>query len=464
MTVELLTVKLGIIHKSIGLNHMNDKTKQTEALPPPQYYQQPYPDDEIDLGDLFRVLIRQKRVILLVTAVITLGALFFAFRQPVIYQARIFFKPPTQADVALLNEQLGGNSAENTDQLEMINNLTIGKDELFQMFLAELGSRNLRREVFAENYLLEGQELNVDQAFNGFNERIKLHFPDKKKDEAKSDTVFLTFEDKEPKVAADILNLLGEKADRQAVKIAMLDAEGKINVKKKTLNKNIDILLTMKKKEISDEIARLQEADTIRSNTLQRQIVVLKEQAARKRGDRIALLEEAAYIANRSQVQNPFVFGATDTSLNETLAKMQISMNNLPLFMYGEKALMAEIKSLQERDADEPFIATLRDLEEQLKLLERNETMEALKERKDLVPFLPEVRDIEKQLALLAGINFDQKMIRATIVDQAAYPPGAPMPTKSGMIVALGLVLGLLAGIFTAFFVNFVESMRQKEA
>jgi LPS O-antigen subunit length determinant protein (WzzB/FepE family) len=220
----------------------------------------------------------------------------------------------------------------------------------------------------------------------------------------------------------------------------------------------------MKKKEISDEIMRLQEADTIKRNTLKQKIVVLKEQAARKRGDRIALLEEAAYIANRSQVQNTFAIGSTDTSLNETLAKMQVSMNNLPLFMYGEKALKAEIKSLQERDADEPFISTLRDLEEQLKLLERNETVEALKERKDLVPFLPEVRDIQKQLALLAGINFDQKMIRATIVDQAAYPPVAPMPTKSIMIVALGLVLGLMAGICTAFFINFVESMRQKEA
>ena len=65
----------------------------------------------------------------------------------------------------------------------------------------------------------------------------------------------------------------------------------------------------------------------------------------------------------------------------------------------------------------------------------------------DMFDFKPEVRKIQKQLAQLEGIIFDQNMVRAVIVDQAAYPPVAPKPTKGRRLIVIGLLFGLMMGI-----------------
>ncbi len=49
-------------------------------------------------------------------------------------------------------------------------------------------------------------------------------------------------------------------------------------------------------------------------------------------------------------------------------------------------------------------------------------------------------------------------------VDQAAYPPSSRIKPKRTLIVTLGAVLGLMLGVFTAFFMNFLESHRKEES
>jgi len=510
---------------------MHNKLTQNNSLPPREYSENLYSEDEIDLADLIRILIRQKWVIVGVTVLVTLGALLFAYRQPTIFQSEIFFRPPTSADVTLLNAHLGyARLDDNSTQLEPLVNLSMSSEELFQIFINELRSRQLRRKVFNEKYPVNEKEVaSVDSVFDGFNERIKLNFHDDTKNTNPSKTVSVSFEDSDPQLAADILNVLGERADRRAVEIAMQDAEGKMNVKKKALNKKNDTLLVAKQHEINDEIIRLQEADTIKRKmlqgqidallaakqqeiddeiiqlqeadaikrkTLQEAIATVKLQAKSKRQDRIALLEEAYGIAHKAQIKNSLAVNLGEkTSLSEKLGNMQLAINSLPLYMYGETLLRAEIDNLSTRQEDEPFIADLRSLEEKLKLLEENEKIEALQERKnlepfipearsiqkqlleldrnakiealktrkDLKPFIPEIRVIQKQLALLEGITFDPNKIRSVIVDQAAYPPKSPIKPQRKKIVVVGLALGLILGIFTAFLMNFVRNMWQKE-
>jgi uncharacterized protein involved in exopolysaccharide biosynthesis len=48
-------------------------------------------------------------------------------------------------------------------------------------------------------------------------------------------------------------------------------------------------------------------------------------------------------------------------------------------------------------------------------------------------------------------------------VNQTAFPPESPIKPNRKLIVALGAVLGLMIGVFGAFFLNFLEKQRQEE-
>ena len=58
--------------------------------------------------------------------------------------------------------------------------------------------------------------------------------------------------------------------------------------------------------------------------------------------------------------------------------------------------------------------------------------------------------------------TFDQEKINAVHIDQAAYPPNSPIKPNRRLIVSLATVVGLLSGIFLAFFTEFVQNQRKK--
>ena len=155
-----------------------------------------------------------------------------------------------------------------------------------------------------------------------------------------------------------------------------------------------------------------------------------RKMAQQRREDRITLLEEAQQTAEILNIEDRL----NTQSLTQSVQPNNIiSINNAstPLYYRGTKALRAEISTLKSRPSNDPFISGLRDLQE--------------------------------ELSRLRSVTIDESVLHATTIDQAAFPPEQRIKPKRKLIVVLGFVLGLMLGIFGAFFINFLENQRREE-
>jgi len=160
---------------------------------------------------------------------------------------------------------------------------------------------------------------------------------------------------------------------------------------------------------------------------LREKIAVSRQFAEQRRMDRIAELEEAIHMAADLGIKE-------DPLLSQVTGKSTIAVNQMdsPLYMRGTRALQAEVTSMRTRKSDDPFIFNLRDLQE--------------------------------KLAKLDSIHIDPSKISAVQIDQAAEVPDRRIKPKRKLIVMLGLLGGLMLGIFAAFFAEFMDKARREQS
>jgi chain length determinant protein (polysaccharide antigen chain regulator) len=94
-------------------------------------------------------------------------------------------------------------------------------------------------------------------------------------------------------------------------------------------------------------------------------------------------------------------------------------------YMRGAKAIEAEMKVLEARQSDDPFIA--------------------------------ELRSSQEQLSFLKTIEVRPENVSVFTLDSAADVPETPIKPKKPLIIALGLVLGGMLGVFAALVRVFVR-------
>jgi chain length determinant protein (polysaccharide antigen chain regulator) len=150
--------------------------------------------------------------------------------------------------------------------------------------------------------------------------------------------------------------------------------------------------------------------------------MLARKNALVSRNDELSMLKESLEIAKAvNQVKqaeggrNPFSTSVVGNSL---------------LYLQGEKYLSSRIKVLMDRESDDPFIS--------------------------------ELRPLESQLGKLHEVSVD-KLGSVMNVNQVAYASEMRIKPKRKLIVVLGAVLGLMLGIFGAFFLNFLENQKQDE-
>ena len=118
-----------------------------QASTPIAYQPQPVYEDEISLIDLWQVLVRQKKIIFGLTAIVTVGAVLYALSLPPVYKAKTSFLPPSESDIQILNVQgIQG----------------ISVDTVYAMFKQNLFARPPRLATFTKMNLQE------KIFFNGF--------------------------------------------------------------------------------------------------------------------------------------------------------------------------------------------------------------------------------------------------------------------------------------------------------
>lgn len=274
-------------------------------------------DDEIDLFELVAEVWRQKLLVVLVTVVVTGGAVAYALLAKPTYEAKVFVLPPTQNDIAQLNYGRGGQS-----DLAMLS-----IKDVYGVYLRNLRSESLRREFFQSVYLpsLSKEERNGSQDELYRNFQAVLRVGEMPRESA--DRFFVQAELSNPKLAADWVVQYAELAGLRA------------------------------RSEITQDI----KADaTVKADNLEQEISAARLGAQKQREDQIAQLTEALRVARSIGLEKPPII------TNNLSSEVSASMDGSLTYMRGTKALEAEIDNLRKRASDDPFVRDLRPRQEAL--------------------------------------------------------------------------------------------------
>lgn len=325
-------------------------------------------DDEIDLFEIWDVLVAEKLTILAVFVLSIVVASFVIFSMKPVYKSTAYVLPPLEYSVHEMNKLnlLTGESTKFTSK------------EVFDSFLKNLSSHALKTEVFSFYHLekvyapklaeLTGNKkiMALNQAWNGFGKDFVIT-PPKKNDLNSVYSVSLAMKCL-PEQVSTVLNDMVERA-RQ---------------------KTLDQIYKMVSTERAD---RLQE--------IQNEIAVLRKMAFDIRKDRIAQLDEAIGVAQSLNIAEPKEVGPE-------IDVRGLRNQGLPLYYLGYKLLQGERDSLAIRQSDEPFIEGLRVLQGKVAQLENckidKDAFGIVRIDQAGFPASSSVRPNKKAMLMLAGV------------------------------------------------------------
>jgi len=146
----------------------------------------------------------------------------------------------------------------------------------------------------------------------------------------------------------------------------------------------------------------------VRARNIQQQIKSERDSAKARREDRTVQLQEALTVADTIGFVNPPVVNT----------ELSAFMDGSLMYMRGSKALRAELEVLLARTSDDPFI--------------------------------PELRDLEAKYQLFFGVSPEPSNVAVFRQDGDIEVPDQPIKPKKALIVALGILLGGMLGVFIA--------------
>lgn len=328
-------------------------------------------DDEIDLRELFSSLWAERAVIVLVTLLVAGIAAAYAFLVSPVYEAKSSLLPPQQSDIAAYN--LGRKAAGLPE---------FGVAEVYGIFTrnlrSEMASRSFFRDVYLPSLGDSERSLPQDKLWERFRGQLSVKAPDAKQ---RPEYFEVRIEQENPELAAKWVSLFVQRV--------------------------ADITLSDMQQNVRQQI------DT-RARELEQQIAVLREAAFKRRQDRMVRLKEALVTAELVGVASPQVVPGRTASDGDLAAFMDGSL----MYMRGAKAIRSELKLLETRESDDPFIG--------------------------------ELRALQSDQAFLQRINVQPDNVAVFTLDAAAETPDTPIKPKRMLILAVGMLLGGMLGVLVA--------------
>ena len=326
-----------------------------------QLQQSDYEEADISLRELLGLLMQRKTLVFLVTSLVTLIALAFAFVSPPEYEAISYLEAVSGSDIAPLTTA--------DDKLDT--------DKVHQRFVKTFKSRAVRLSFYKQ----VGPFQDVDEANQDvtammdsfeklFHEKLSIIEVSGKFGQ---DSLIAKFRANDPVFAADILNKFIEYAAANSIASVKQDVVSKMSGRLNSLLTEIELAKLTGKKEKRDRIARLEEA-----------------------------LQIAKQLENNKSSNR-------ETSPVNLLATNTGKENQDMLYIRGAAALSAELASIKSRKEDDAFVPDLRELEQDMALVAANiETISEDQELKsikiDQVATAPQYRSKpNRKLILLTG-------------------------------------------------------------
>ncbi len=404
--------------------------------------QQPNATDEIDLVELFRALWRQKLFIIGVTLIVMVIAAAYAFLATPYYETRTYLRPVPQS---------------NLDQLNETGIYKLTPEEAINRVAGGLSSYDNRLDFFLNNQELfqnipkRGDSL--EQTFAAFNETaFEMLHPDPKKTDNRSAFVGLKLTYPKGMDGASVVNgFVSYVVELERKEIAD-DLESLINNRLSSLDMKMEAQRASYNASKEAAIAGLLEESALNRARLQDELAALREELKTRRNNRIQKLSEAIEIAESLGIRTPTTPSAMTQSTRSgtQVIRTEVTNQEIPLYFMGTEALTAERDALASRESDDFIEPRIAEIQSELTMLENNREVEILQERDQEDLYLTDLAELREEAARLKGIKLDTERLRLVRLDQLALQSLNPVKPKKAMIIALGLVLGGMLGVFIA--------------
>ncbi|BFT62025.1 Wzz/FepE/Etk N-terminal domain-containing protein [Pseudomonas moorei] len=329
------------------------------------------PDDEIDLIEVIQGLWLQKWLILAIVMLFSLVGGAYALISKPVYEAKAFVIPPTQKDIANFN--YGRIKASELAPYSVKN--------VYDVFLRNLQAESLRRSFFEKYYLPS-----LNEADRG----------------GSKDSLYARFSN-------DLTIAPADKNNPDRLSVAMQSNDSTKAVE--WVRAYVDMARVLAVEEMVDSVNR--EAE-VRARNLTQQISVLRENGEKTRQDLISQLREALRVAEAIGLEKPPIISGNLSG------EVSANMDGELTYMRGSKALLAEIKNLEERKVGDPFIKNLRAL--------------------------------QVKLAFYKDLSVSPNDVAVFRIDGPIQIPDKPIKPKKVLILAVSILLGGVIGIFVAIF------------
>jgi chain length determinant protein (polysaccharide antigen chain regulator) len=411
--------------------------------------------EEIDLVELFRALWRQKLLIVGVTVIVTLIAAAYAFLATPYYQTRTYLRPVPQSSLDQLNE----TGIYKLTPEEAINRVAGG-----------LSSYDNRLDFFLDNQELfqqiEKRGDSLEQTFADFNEEaFEVLFPDPKRTDNRSAFVGLRLTYPKGMEGASVVNgFVAYVLELERREIAE-DLESLINNRLASLDMNMEAQRASYSASKEAKIATLLEEDALKRAELQDELTALRGELKTRRTNRIQQLDEAISIAESLGIRTPTSPSAMAESPRSgtQVIRTEVTNQETPLYFMGTDALTAERDALASRTSDDFIEPRVAEIQSELAMLKHNREVEILKEREGEDVYLKNLAELREEAARLKGIKLDTERLKLVRLDQPALQPLSPIKPKKAMILALGLVLGGMLGVFIALIRSLVGRSAEQQ-
>ena len=454
------------------MNQKEQEAPQPTAIPPIGGYPPPYgyfpQKDEMSLNDLLGVLLKNKMIIFGITVIATVGAVIYALSLPIVYKAESTFLPPLGSDIQALNISGYQIDSIGDDKLKtaLIDSDSFSINSVYKTFRKNLYSKEPRRSIFEKMGLLDifepkrDEKTDVKAIVVGFTDSFSVTTTGSLSGDTVP-TISLAMEGGDPELIAEIVNRVGSEVEQQTKTEIISNINAKIAAKINHLTREIKLLRDSVRQKRLDEIERLELANHIDIERINVRIAISKKDLKSKKqqikDNKIKILKEAAMIARALNIKYS-VFEQNTQNMQNQLGTSKFYDQ---LYDRGYKALEAEIEVITNRESDNKFNPEISALQERLKSLENNLTIEQLKSRKNDDPFIESLRDVESELKRMKSIHIDPETVITAQLDQTAISKRIKPDRR--LIVVIGSFLGLMLGIIGAFFSYFLEFQRKEE-
>lgn len=398
-------------------------------------------DETLDIRALCLSLWHGRRLVGLVTLLVTAMAILYALLATPYYEVRSLLRPAAIKDL---------------DELNGTDVYALAPDEALKRVGAALASYENRLEFVRSNeglaQALSEPGSTFTQAFERFNDKaFAMLQPDPKKEDALTPFVGVSVTYPRGVDGVALVNGLVEFVIAKERKRIEEDFGVVVGNRLAVLDRRIQGARAAYAAVRDAEIARLLETDIIKRAMLKDELEALRQMLKDLRVNRIAELEEAIAIAKALGIRkptNPTSLGESQRTGQGNVIRTEVNNNKeVPLHFMGVDALEAERQALLRRDSDdftEPRIAAIH---KELQLLEHNRTVQAFRERENEDLFLKELADLREEASRLRALQIDFSKLNLVRIDQPASEPLRPIKPKRALIVAVGIVLGLLLGM-----------------